>query len=140
MLITDELNEEDMLRLHHRGDCYVSLCRSEGWGLGAFDAAGYGNPVIITGFGGQLEYLPGDLAFLVNYKIVPVSDRIGKASYSTNQNWGEPDILHASRLMRWVFEHPTEAKAKGERLKKHVRENFSETVIIEKLISAIAGA
>lgn len=139
-LITDELDEEDMVKLHLRGDCYVSLCRSEGWGLGAFDAAGHGNPVIITGFGGQVEYLPRDLALLVNYKIVPVSDRMGKASYSKNQNWGEPDVLHASRLMRWAFEHRTEAKAKGEKLKKHVRENFSENVVIGKLISAIAGA
>lgn len=139
-LIRDELDEEDILKLHFRGDCYVSLCRSEGWGLGAFDAAGYGRPVIMTGFGGQVEYLPPDLAFLVNYRTVPVLDRIGRVSYSKNQNWAEPDIIHASRLMRWVFEHKRQARAKGEKLKRYVRDNFGENVVIQKLIFAIAGA
>ncbi|MEW5804036.1 MAG: glycosyltransferase, partial [bacterium] len=67
MLIDNEISDQDILRLHYRGDCYISLCRSEGWGLGAFDAAGYGKPVIMTGFGGQLDYLHRDLAFLVDY-------------------------------------------------------------------------
>ena len=50
-LILADLKDEEMLKLHQSGDCYISLVRSEGWGLGAFDAAGSGKPVIITGFG-----------------------------------------------------------------------------------------
>src|ERR1019366_10116369 len=57
-LMTGELADDDLHALHIRGDCFVSLCRSEGWGLGAFDAAAYGNPVVTTGHGGHLEYLP----------------------------------------------------------------------------------
>ena len=136
-LITDQLNEEDILKLHQRGDCYISLCRSEGWGLGSFDAAGFGNPVIITGFGGQTEYLPKDLAFLVDYKIIPVVDKVGQASYSSNQNWAEPDLSLASKLMRQVFEHRREARVKGEKLRQQVKKNFNEKVITKKLIYAI---
>jgi len=76
----------------------------------------------------------------VNYRTVPVLDRIGKVSYSKNQNWAEPDTIHASRLMRWVFEHKRQARAKGEKLKRYVKDNFGENVVIQKLISAIAGA
>ncbi len=43
--------------LHHRGDCYVTVARGEGWGMGAFDATAHGNPVIATGWGGFCEYL-----------------------------------------------------------------------------------
>jgi len=42
-LVTRELSDDDLRALHERGDCFVSLCRSEGWGLGAFDAAAFGN-------------------------------------------------------------------------------------------------
>ena len=136
-LITDELNEEDILKLHQRGDCYISLCRSEGWGLGSFDAAGFGNPVIITGFGGQTEYLPENLAFLVDYKMIPVVDRLGQASYSSNQNWAEPDLSLASKLMRQVFQSKRETKVKGEKLRQQIRKNFNEKVITKKLIYAI---
>src|ERR1019366_7870019 len=45
-LITRALTPAEISSLHRRGDCFVSLCRSEGWGLGAFDAAAHGNPVV----------------------------------------------------------------------------------------------
>ena len=138
-LVTEELDEEEILQLHRRGDCYVSLCRSEGWGLGAFDAAGFGKPVIITGFGGQTEYLPEDLTYFVDYEIVPVLDRIAAKSYSKKQNWAKPSISHASQLMRYAFEHQAEAGTKGVRLRKHIRNNFNELVISKRLISTIEG-
>ena len=48
-LVTRELTDDDMTALRQRGDCFVSLCRSEGWGIGAFDAAACGNPVVTKG-------------------------------------------------------------------------------------------
>jgi glycosyltransferase involved in cell wall biosynthesis len=137
-LITEEVSDEDILKIHAAADCYVSLCRSEGWGLGAFDAAGFGRPVIITGFGGQLDYLPRDLAFLVDYSTVAVEDAAGRKSYSRNQNWAEPDIAHGSALMRYVFDHRDTAGARGRALREHVRKNFGESLITGKMIDAVS--
>ena len=69
-VITDELSNQGIEELHRQGGCYVSLCRSEGWGMGAFDAAASGRPVIMTGYGWQTEFLPEDLAHLVKYRLV----------------------------------------------------------------------
>ena len=138
-LIDEEISSESILRLHRRGDCYVSLCRSEGWGLGAFDAAGFGNPVIMTGFGGQLDYLPKHLSFLVDYTLIPVVDRVGRKSYSTDQNWAKPDLKHASLLMRQVFENREDARDRGLMLKKHIRGNFNIKVIADKLLQVVTG-
>ncbi len=66
-LVTQELSEVELGGLHLRGDCFVSLCHSEGWGLGSFDAAAHGKPVVTTGFGGQLDYLAGS-PLLVDYR------------------------------------------------------------------------
>ena len=66
-----------------------------------------------------------------------MADRVGQASYSNNQNWAEPDLSLASKLMRQVFESKREAKVKGEKLRQQVRKNFNEKVITKKLIYAI---
>jgi glycosyltransferase involved in cell wall biosynthesis len=139
-LMTDVLSDSQIRRLHLRGDCYVSLCRGEGWGIGAFDAAAHGNPVVMTAFGGQLDYLNRDLAYLVNYELVPVINPQAPLSYSPDQRWAEPDIQHGAQQLRDVTAHPDEARARGRALQAEVLTRFGERTVIEVLISAIAGA
>src|SRR5262249_517682 len=85
-LIAGELVDVDIVALHGRGNCFVSLSRGEGWGLGAFDAATHGNPVVTTGYGGQLDYL-ADSPHLVRFELVPVDDPAGFPSYAPDQRW-----------------------------------------------------
>jgi glycosyltransferase involved in cell wall biosynthesis len=136
-LINEEISQEEIFNLHARGDCYLSLCRSEGWGLGAFDAASLGKPIIITGYGGQTEYLPEHLAYLVDYRLVPVIDKMGRRSYSRDQKWAEPNQAHASQLIRQVFGDRMGAHQRAMNLSEHIRRCFSESVIIQKLIQAV---
>ena len=87
--------------LHTRGDCFVSLSRGEGWHIGAFDAAAYGNPVVMTGWGGQLAYLDPDASFLVDYELEPVR-HVDTSTYSHDQHWATPRLDHAVALLREV--------------------------------------
>lgn len=136
-LINNTLTGKEILGLHGSGDCYVSLTRSEGWGLGAFDAAGFGRPVIMTGFGGQLDFLPQNTAFHVDYDLVPVIDKNGGQSYTPDQKWARPDILHGSRLMRYVFENRQEALTRGAALKSYIGKHFSEEVVTNDMLAAL---
>ena len=138
LIITDRLADEEMLKLHHSGDCYFSLTRSEGWGLGAFTAAGLGKPVIITGFGGQLSYLSRDHAFLVDSETVPVIDHAGRKSYSADQNWAEADMAHASHLLRYVYENQDVAQKKGGMLKDRIRERYNPARVAHKMTKALS--
>ncbi len=70
-LILNMLSEDEMLGLHSRGDCYVSLDRGEGFGLSPFTAGACGNPIIVTGFGGSTEYAKPDNSYLVDYSLTP---------------------------------------------------------------------
>lgn len=72
LLILNMLSDEEMLGLHKKGDCYASLDRGEGFGLGAFTSGAIGNPVIITGLGGVTEYAKPDNSYLANYTKTPV--------------------------------------------------------------------
>jgi glycosyltransferase involved in cell wall biosynthesis len=137
-LVTAVLEENDLDALHTRGDCYLSLCRSEGWGNPPFDAAAWGNPVVITGFGGQLAYLTADSAFLVDYELVPVDDPAGEGSYTPDQSWAEPSVEHAAALLRSVLANPDEAEARAGRARERVLRDFAPPVVARAFLAALA--
>ena len=140
VLVTGRLSDDDMARLHARADCYLSLSHGEGWGLGAFDAATRGKPVVATGFGGPLDYLPPDDAYLVRSRLVPVRNDLGKPSFTDDQQWAEPDTAHAGQLMRHVFTRRDEASERGLRLQTRILEEFSEQAVVERFIRLIEAS
>jgi len=97
------MSNKEMLALHSIGDCYISLTKSEGFGLTIFDAINYNKKVIVTGYGGHLDFLGKSYPGLVNYKIGYVT---GMSSFSPNyteeQSWAYPDLDHAIELMREI--------------------------------------
>jgi len=48
-------------------NCYISLHRGEGLGLGILEALALRKPVIATNYGGNTEYMDNPLAYPVNY-------------------------------------------------------------------------
>lgn len=97
----DNMSTNEMLALHSIGDCYVSLTKSEGFGLTIFDAFNYKKQIIATGYSGHLDFLGKSYPGLVQYKLGSVS---GMSSFSSNyteeQMWAYPDLDHAIQLMR----------------------------------------
>jgi ADP-heptose:LPS heptosyltransferase/glycosyltransferase involved in cell wall biosynthesis len=109
--------------LHARGDCYVSLHRGEGWCYPLFEAAGRGTPVVATGYSGPLEYLDADAHKLVRHGLCPV--RQPYRYYHTQMRWAEPDLAHASELMRAVYRDRVAARASAARAALKLREDYS---------------
>jgi glycosyltransferase involved in cell wall biosynthesis len=139
VLLDRELSDQEISALHERGDCFVSLCRSEGWGMGAFDACFHGTPVIMTGYGGQLDYLSESNAYLVRYDLAPVEFNPEWASYSADQHWAEPDLADAGRWMRHVFENRDEARSRGRIARQTVRENYSAEAVCRRMAALALG-
>ena len=135
-MITAPLSDREIRELHLDGDCFVSLCRSEGWGLGAFDALTLGNPVIMTDYGGQLDYLGEDWPFLVRSTLVPVRDPVSD-SYSRDQTWAEPDLEHAAGLLRQVFEEPESAFEHAAAASSRLRERYSPGRVAGDLVREV---
>lgn len=103
--LLDNMSSKEILALHSLGDCYISLSKSEGFGLPIFDAFNYGKKIICTGAGGQIDYLGKDYPGLVKYKMGTVE---GMESFSANytseqdniQEWFIPNLKHVVKLMR----------------------------------------
>ena len=138
-LITRDLSDLALAGLHQRGDCFVSLCHAEGWGLGSFDAAAYGKPVVTTGFGGQLDYLEGS-PYLVDYELVPVVDAAGAFSYTPDQRWAEPDVEHGAELLRQVASEPERAAALAAERAQEIRSRYRPEAIAAAFREAVEGA
>jgi len=138
VLAVDEWGEDRIAGLHTRGDCYVSLSRGEGWGLGAFDAAAYGNPVIATSWGGFLEYLDPAHAWLVDHELVPV-EHMTPTSYGPDQRWAEPSVPHAVELLREVANDIGAARRRAAPLRRSVIERFSPAVVAGTFADAVSA-
>jgi FkbM family methyltransferase len=104
-------------------DCYVSMHRSEGFGLTPAEAMYLGKPVIATGYSGNLEYMTHDNSYLVDYALKPIG--LGNDPYPPDGEWADPDIDHAARLMHEVVENVDEAARRGRQAASDIRAGFS---------------
>ncbi len=141
VLSTRRLDRAGIDSLHERGDCFVSLSRAEGWGLGAFDAGGRGNPVVVTGWGGTLDMLPAGYPYCVDYDLVPTTLDEPDDWWSPlpGEHWAKARVDHASALLRHVFEHRNEAREWGCALRSHIHAHFDEAQVTRRLLDAIGG-
>ena len=134
-LISQNIPPRDIDHLHTRGDCYVSLTRGEGWGLPAFDALLFGNPVIMTGWSGQLDYLGDDYPLSVRYSLETTMNAPNDNCHmrSESAHWADADCGHAGKLMRWVFENREQASAIATDRQAQLRKRFAPEVVSRKL-------
>lgn len=123
--------------LHAIGDCFVSLSHGEGWGMGAFDAATLGKPVLITGFGGPAEYLGPAYPGLVAYTMVPVSGWAPEASFRPPQRWAVPDPVDAGRMLRRMVARYTDFLEPAAVVGERIANRYAEPVVARELIAAI---
>jgi glycosyltransferase involved in cell wall biosynthesis len=140
-LSTKRLTREEIDALHLRGDCFVSLSRGEGWGLGAFDAAAFGNPVVVTGWGATREFLPDGYPYLVDYDLVPTTSEEPDAWWRprAGEHWAKARTEHAATLLRHVFERRDEASEVGRALRSTVSLGFAEPRVTRCLLDALAS-
>jgi glycosyltransferase involved in cell wall biosynthesis len=132
--IRDEyLAQDEMRGLIRSCDCYISLHRAEGLGLGLAEAMYMGKPAIATGYSGNTEFMNSANSILVPYSLVPVPH----AAYPNgkDQMWAEPDIEVAAEMMRQMVSDIGLNKALGHSATVYMRKNHSY-VTVGQVISA----
>ncbi|MBZ5525865.1 MAG: glycosyltransferase family 4 protein [Acidobacteriia bacterium] len=106
---------EALVDLYNSCDAFVLPTRGEGWGMPVTEAMACGLPVIVTKYSAPLDYLNEDCGYFIPVEeLVPVCDSDFFPGESTWGEWAQPDLQSLRRLMRQVFEHPSEARKKGE--------------------------
>lgn len=121
--VHDALSRDEFMTLMNACDCYISLHRSEGLGMGLLEAMYLGKPAIGTAFGGNMDFMTEENSFLVNYEMVPLQEDFGP--YRKGWLWAEADIEQAALWMKDVYENPEKAQHKAKQAQKDVREKYS---------------
>lgn len=130
------LSDVENVGLHRYQDCYVSLHRSEGYGLNILESMGAGIPVIATSYSGNTDFFgvgPSyhpQCHYLVPFKIVELKEDYGP--YKAGNHWAEPDHEYTVKAMRKVVKQNCK-QAHGETISRLVFNQFGQNAIGEKM-------
>jgi glycosyltransferase involved in cell wall biosynthesis len=85
--------------------------RGEGWGMPVLEAMACGLPAIATNWSGPADFLTPAVGYPLDVKAMV--DAEARCPYYDGFQWAEPDAEHLRFLLREVFDHPDDARAKG---------------------------
>jgi glycosyltransferase involved in cell wall biosynthesis len=99
LIVIDEvLSRAEMHTLTTSSDVFVSLHRSEGFGLGIAEAMAMGKAVIATDYSGSRDFVGHATGFPVPYTLREIQPA-DYPHYVAGQHWAEPDIEAAAAIM-----------------------------------------
>lgn len=106
LFVNEQLSYDEIHTLHDISDCYIQLTKSEGFGLGIFDAFNKGKKVIVTGYGAHKYYLGENYDNYINYKLenLKKDDEIFfQFKLDDTYQWAIPDKNHAKELFKKTY-------------------------------------
>jgi glycosyltransferase involved in cell wall biosynthesis len=125
--ITRELSDNEIKNLVRCADAFVSLHRSEGFGRGPAEAMILGRAAVATNYSGNLDFMTPETSLLVDQTLIPVA--AGAYLFGEDQVWADPSVDHAVSLILGLLDDPAEARALGERARRHIRTHFSARAV-----------
>jgi glycosyltransferase involved in cell wall biosynthesis len=124
LIVIDRLlSDNEMKNLLRCSDCFVSLHRSEGFGLGMINAMFLRKPVIATAYSANMDFMNESNSCLVRYDLCPVPD--GAYPFNEGQVWADADVDHAVEYMVRLVSDRDYARSIGDEASRHIRVHFS---------------
>jgi glycosyltransferase involved in cell wall biosynthesis len=137
ILIFDQyLDRAEVLGLISGALAYVSLHRSEGYGLTLSESMELGTPVIATGYSGNMDFMNQSNSMLVDFDLVEVFDTSG--AYHLQSRWAQPKVDSAARQMRRIFDDPRLAAEIARAAKHSIENDFQLSLTVEFIEERVA--
>lgn len=116
-------------------DTFVSLHRSEGFGLVMAEAMCLGVPVIATNWSANTDFMKADNSCLVDFKFIDVGSNYFKAK--PGQRWADPNIEHAAFYMKKLFSDKSFYNRIAQSGRKSISAEFSLNKSADKMIKRL---
>ena len=118
--------KEQVLGLMMDSDVYLSMHRSEGFGLPIAEAMRLGTPVVVTNWSGTMDFCNEKNSYLVDYDMVPVKSEHPEFAALGNLRWADPKPDQAAALLREIHDNRNEAQRKAEICVADTNQYFTE--------------
>lgn len=132
-IVTDRLSSAEINGLIRSSQAYLSLHRSEGFGLTVAEAIMQRTPVISTAWSGTADFCDPDNTWLVDSPLIPVVDTHSEFAGLEGAVWADPSPETAAARLKDIFRAPELAREKAERarafLLRYLAENSYEKAL-----------
>jgi glycosyltransferase involved in cell wall biosynthesis len=95
------LSSHEVMGLVQNCDVLISLHAQEGFGLPIAEAISLGKEVVVTGYGGNMDFCNETIAHLVPFQLYRLEKNLGP--YLKGNVWAKPDVLVAANLLRDIY-------------------------------------
>ena len=126
-IIEQTFDKTKMNSLLNLIDVFITLHRSEGFGLIPAEAMSLGKPVIMTRWSGNVDFMTADNSCGVDYKLVSIREQAGP--YMPGNIWADPDLDHAAFFMRRLIHDNNYYKQISAQAKITIQENYSPDTV-----------
>ncbi|MBB4191125.1 glycosyltransferase involved in cell wall biosynthesis [Rhizobium aethiopicum] len=132
-IITDKLSDAEINGLIRSSNAYLSLHRSEGFGLTVAEAIMQHTPVVSTAWSGTEDFCDPDNTWLVDTPLIPVVDTHPEFAGLESAVWADPSPEIAAAHLGDIFRAPERAREKAgkarEFLLRYLAENSYEKAL-----------
>ena len=129
------LNRNQIYELINHCDVFVSLHRSEGFGLGLAEAMYLDKPVVSTNWSAPAEFINENNGCPVNYELVKLEHDAGH--YRAGQVWADPDTDHAAHQMKKLFVDGNHYRKLSSNAANTIKDKFSFEAIGNKMLARL---
>lgn len=136
-LIARTLSREDVHALEAACDCFVSLHRSEGFGLAVAEAMFLGKPVISTDWSATAEFVNADNGCPVPIDLIELTETHGP--YEKGQIWANPRIDDAAAAMQRLAGDRNLAARLGAAARESMVTHYSPAAIGKRYADRLAA-
>jgi len=123
IIINRYMSREQLHSLLNECQTYISLHRSEGYGLTLAEAMSLGKPVIATGYSGNMDFMNKSNSILVPYEMFVVGE--DAFPYPDDSRWAQPNIEFAANAMRQLNEDKSLRSRLGDQARIDVAAEFT---------------
>ena len=120
--ISQYLPRADVDGLTGACDVYLSLHKSEGFGIGMAEAMSQGKPVVATNWSANTEFCTAETAWCIPFKIVPI---LPNEYMVAMKEWADADVDAAAAALREIRDNPKAAAERASRGARFMAEHFS---------------
>lgn len=126
-LIDAALSRDEFISLLKVSDCYVSLHRAEGFGLGMAEAMLLEKCVIGTNFSGNVDFLSEETGFPINFTLKAVE--ADEYAHAAGQFWAEPKLDDAAKALRFALEDQAEGLRRALNGRRFIENHYNSQVV-----------